>query len=122
MTVSPETSLRDIHRMFLEEEIHGAPVVDDDGRVCGVISSLDLLRPGADDIDSGEPERLTAMDVMTRELVSVSPNLPIADVAQTMREHHVHRVLVIEDRELLGVLTTFDLLRALTQAAREISS
>lgn len=109
LTVSPETSLVDIHRMLVQEEIHGAPVVDDDGRVCGVITSLDLLRPGADDL---EPALLTAADVMTREVVAVSPDMPVAEVAQTMREQHVHRVLVIEDHELLGILTTFDLLRA----------
>ena len=116
LTVSPETLLLDIHRMFVEEEIHGAPVVDDDGKVCGVITSLDLLRPGADDVDA---ERLTAADIMTRELVSVSPNTPISEVAQMMREQHVHRVLVIENRELLGVLTTFDLLRAFVREERK---
>ena len=77
--------------------------------MCGVITSLDLLRPGADET---LPEDLTAGDIMTRELVTVSPDTSIAEVAQTMREQHVHRVLVVEKRELLGVLTTFDLLRA----------
>jgi CBS domain-containing protein len=116
LTISPETSLLDIHRMFIEEEIHGAPVVDDDGSVRGVITSLDLLRPGADD---DVPERPTVSDIMTRDLVAVSPNMPIAEVAQRMREQHVHRVLVIEDRELLGVLTTFDLLRAFVRDERK---
>ena len=109
LVISADTSLLAIHRMFVHEEIHGAPGVDDEGTVCGVITSLDLLKPGADDLDS---DRLTAADIMTREVVSVSPNMPIADVAETMRGQHVHRVLVIEDGELLGVLTTFDLLRA----------
>jgi CBS domain-containing protein len=116
LAISPETSLLDIHRMFLEEEIHGAPVVDDGGNVCGVITSLDLLRPGADDVDA---DRLTAADIMTREIVAVSPDMPVAGVAELMREQHVHRVLVIEDRELCGVLTTFDLLRALVPDKRE---
>jgi CBS domain-containing protein len=108
LTVSPETSILDIHRMFVEEEIHGAPVVDDDGIVRGVLSSLDLLRAASEDSDA----EVTAADLMTREVVAVSPDLPVAEVAQTMRQQHVHRVLVIENRELLGVLTTFDLLRA----------
>lgn len=116
LAISAETSLRDIHRLFVQEEIHGAPVVDDEGNVCGVITSLDLLRPGADDLES---DRLTAADIMTREVVSVSPNMPIAEVAETMRDQHVHRVLVIEDRELLGVLTTFDLLRAFVRDIRK---
>lgn len=44
VTVSPETPILDVHRLFVEEEIHGAPVVDEDGVVRGVISTLDLLR------------------------------------------------------------------------------
>lgn len=112
LAINADTSLRDIHRLFVQEEIHGAPVVDDDGTVVGVITSLDLLKPGADEVDS---ERLTAADVMTREVVSVSPETPIEEVAATMRNQHVHRVLVIDGGELVGVLTTFDLLRALVR-------
>jgi CBS domain-containing protein len=138
LTVTPETSILDIHRLFVEEEIHGAPVVDDGGIVRGVVSTLDLLRAVSEEsqpdsrgvpyfhaepqaIPDQLPERLAALnaaDIMTRELVTVSPSTPIAEVAQTMREQHVHRVLVIEDRELLGVLTTFDLLRAFVRDER----
>jgi CBS domain-containing protein len=140
ITVTPETPLLDIHRMFVEEEIHGAPVVDDEGAVIGVVSTLDLLRvvrdefePGAGtaatyfsdhraytwlDSASGASElearlgNVTAADVMTRELVTVGPDTPVAEVAQTMRVQRIHRVLVVRDRELQGVITTFDLLRA----------
>lgn len=113
LTISPETSLLDIHRLFLEEEIHGAPVVDDSGVVRGVISTVDLLRAVSDETQQARD----ASDIMTRELVTVEPNMPIAEVAETMRDQRVHRVLVIENRELLGVLTTFDLLRAFTGSA-----
>ena len=135
VTVTPETSVFDIQRMFVEEEIHGAPVVDDDGVVRGVVSSLDLLRIARDDHDATSsyfsqetpyaadwtrvPESLhdrlrgmTAADAMTRELVSVSPDAPIAEVARVMRDQRIHRVLVLEAGELVGVITSFDLLRA----------
>jgi signal-transduction protein with cAMP-binding, CBS, and nucleotidyltransferase domain len=58
---------------------------------------------------------LTAADAMTREIVAVGPDATIDDVARTMLEHHVYRVLVCEGRLLLGVVSTFDLLRALTR-------
>ena len=44
VTVEPELPLVDVHRLFVEEEITGAPVVDETGRLLGVISSTDLLR------------------------------------------------------------------------------
>jgi predicted transcriptional regulator len=116
ITVAPETPLLDVHRLFVEEEIHGAPVVDDDGQVAGVISSLDLLRVVRDAMDRGDldaAERLTAADCMTTELVIVRPDATIDEIARTMRTQRVHRVLVGEDRVLAGVITTFDLLRVL---------
>ena len=114
LTVGEDTPLVDIHRVFVEEEIHGAPVVDDAGRVCGVVSTLDLARALRDDSESADAyaSASCAADVMTRELVTVTPDTPIVEVARTMREQRIHRVLVVEDAALVGVITTFDLLRA----------
>jgi CBS domain-containing protein len=117
MTITPETPLADVQRMFVEEEIHGAPVVDDQGVVRGIVSSLDLLRDSADLEGRGGGE-LTATDAMTRELVSVTSDTPVAEIAEKMRLQHIHRVLVIDDEELVGVVTSFDLLRALTPGTR----
>jgi CBS domain-containing protein len=118
LTVTPETPVLDIHRMFVEEEIHGAPVVDDDGTVCGVVSSLDLLRIVRDELEpsAGEDEP-TARDAMSRELVSVPSSATISEIANVMRSQRIHRVLVIDNKELLGVITTFDLLQALISQA-----
>jgi CBS domain-containing protein len=147
ISVSPETRVLDIHRLFVEEEIHGAPVVTDDGNVVGVISTIDLMRIVRDELEPGAgatsstyfraelpysgpdwlsmPENfqdrlqeLTAEDAMTRELVTVGPDATVAEVARTMLEHHVHRVLVLEAGSLLGVISTFDLLRVLAPQAQ----
>ena len=53
ITLTPETPILDIHRMFVEEEIHGAPVVDEDGIVQGIVSTLDLLRVIRDELEPG---------------------------------------------------------------------
>jgi len=140
ITVSPETRILDIHRLFTEEEIHGAPVVGEDGEVRGVLSSLDLLRIVQDAVDHGAattsssyfrdqlpysgpdwtdmPEdfqdrmqSLTAEDAMTKDIVMVTPETSVSEIAKTMLEHHIHRVLVGDDRVLIGVITSFDLLR-----------
>ena len=115
ITVSPETPVVDVHRLFVEDEIHGAPVVDDDFRVVGVVSTLDLLRIVGERYDDFGTRLgdVTAADAMTGALVTVSPDTPVAEVARLMRAQRIHRVLVIDDGELLGVITTFDLLAAL---------
>jgi CBS domain-containing protein len=140
ITITPETPILDVHRLFVEEEIHGAPVVDEDGLVIGVISTLDVLRVVRDQLDPGAgattpmyfrdqllysgpdwqrmPEdfqdrmqETTAADAMTKELVTAGPETPAADLARTMAEQHIHRVLITDDGALLGIVTTFDLLR-----------
>jgi CBS domain-containing protein len=115
LTVDPETPVVDVHRLFAEEEIHGAPVVDDNFRVCGVVSALDLLRAVGERYNDFEDRfrDVTAGDVMTGAIVTVRPDATAAEIAHVMRTQRVHRVLVLEGRELRGVITTFDLLGAI---------
>lgn len=137
ITVAPEAPLLSVHHLFVEEEIHGAPVVDDEGNVLGVVSTLDLLRAVQDVYEAGAttstyfredlpysgpdwleaPEdfqdrlnELTAGDIMVRELITVSENDSAAEIARRMRRQRVHRVLVVDEGLLRGLVSTFDLL------------
>lgn len=145
VAVSPETSLADTHRLFVEEGIHGAPVLEDDGSIVGVISSSDLLRAVHDERDTvssqgvylrdllefsapdwaGETtdfqdrlEQRTVAEVMTPGAVTVAPETRISEVARTLREYRIHRVWVQEDGKLRGVISTFDLLPILEELSR----
>jgi CBS domain-containing protein len=140
VTVEPELPLVDVHRLFVEEEITGAPVVDETGRLLGVISSTDLLRAVDEEHGSATSEThyfreslefsgpdwarapsdfqdrlaaLTVEDAMTRGGITVAPETPVGDVAALMRRHRIHRVLVVEREVLVGILTTFDLIQVL---------
>jgi len=144
ITVSPDMPILDVYRLFVEEEIHGAPVIDDDQVVRGVITTLDLLRVTRDELESGAaatssdyfradlpfpvagwmhlPDDLqdhlatiVARDAMSKEIVTVDVDTMIEEVAQVMLSHRVHRVLVSGKNGLEGVLTTFDLLRAVSR-------
>jgi CBS domain-containing protein len=126
ITVRPDTPFLEIQRLFVQAHIGGAPVVDADGRVEGMITSSDLLRAldelCDEDLDDAEPEdeqalldrlaTLTAREVETPEAIWVAPDTPLAEVAKRMRDEAVHRVLVGEDGKLAGILTAFDLLEA----------
>jgi len=140
VTVSPDAPLHSTQRLFYEEGIHGAPVVDEQGRVVGMITSTDILRaateaeesapsgPGyfRDDVDASggllplDPddfqERLqdiTVADFMTEGVVHVEPNTPIHELARTIRENKIHRLLVVENGTLRGIVSTFDLVSLL---------
>jgi CBS domain-containing protein len=135
VVVAPDDRLAAVMRLFSEEGIHGAPVVDDEDRVVGVISASDLLRAAADGEESERPgygyfqegieeypeglEGLVAAedrrvgDVMTEVVVWVEPDASIAEVARSLRENRVHRVLVLDGDSLLGIISSFDLLALL---------
>ena len=142
VTVSPDLPLLDVHQLFVADEIHGAPVVADDGEVVGVISSADLLRAVADEHASAGVEAnylrdlvefssrdwvampsdfqnrlrdIRVEDVMTREIVQVTPDAGLGEVARTLYDNRIHRVLVIEDARLFGIITTFDLVNELRE-------
>lgn len=140
LKVTADTPLIDVHRLFVEEEIHGAPVVDDTERLLGVVTSMDLLRAVEeehgtaamettyfrDDFEFSGPDwtqhpedfqdrlaQRTVADVMTPGGITVAPDAPVSDVAATMRKNHVHRVLVVDGEVLVGLISTFDLLAVL---------
>ncbi len=144
VTVEPDLPLIDAHRLFVEEEITGAPVVDETGRFIGVISSTDLVRAIGEEHESATSEphyfrqwlefsgpdwtratpdfqdrlaSLSVADAMTPGGIAVGPDASIAEVAGLMRRHRIHRVLVVENEVLAGILTTFDLIGLLEKAA-----
>jgi CBS domain-containing protein len=151
VTVSPELPLLDVHRLFVAEEIHGAPVIDEDGVVSGVVSSADLLRVVAEEhgvagvaVDylrdlvefsgpdwASTPEDfqnrlgdLSVRDAMTPNVVTVSPDATVGEVARILCENRVHRVLVTENDQLLGIISTLDLVAVLRDDSgrRELES
>jgi CBS domain-containing protein len=140
VTVSPSDPLHSVQRLFFEEEIHGAPVVDETSRVRGMITSMDLIRAVMEESDSSKGVDFTdafeqvgvpweaaseefqdrlgesiVADVMTESLVTVDPTTSISEVALLLREHRIHRVLVVKGDNLLGIISSFDLIRLLEE-------
>jgi CBS domain-containing protein len=138
ISVAPTTPLLDVQRLFAEEGIGGAPVLDEMGALVGVITSSDLLRTIEEEHDTATAEadyfrdllsysspdwasssddfqdRLAERRVeeaMTTRVLTVGPDATAAEVARDLRAHRVHRLFVVEDGRLVGVISTFDLLR-----------
>jgi CBS domain-containing protein len=138
--VQVSARIRELARVFEEHEISGVPVIDQEGRVIGVVSKTDLIRrcsEGTDDIppaylfevlseqgvdedESSEviPEPLVCVqDFMTEDPLMVGPEVSVAAVARLMFEKHIHRVIVADDEKFpLGIITSMDLLGVFPQA------
>ncbi|MGP0092156.1 MAG: CBS domain-containing protein [Xanthobacteraceae bacterium] len=60
-------------------------------------------------------------EVMTRDPVTVTEDMPLEEVARLIRERDITRVPVMRGHQLIGIISRLDLVRALTQAARKVS-
>lgn len=126
------TSVRDAIRVLHEARVGGAPVVDENDRIVGIFSLTDAARAlsggGRAEDSFYEPAALVTLihekvdfepgdvpisGVMSRRVLSVRPDAPIAEAAAQMVEHGVHRLLVLaEGGTLRGVLSALDVCRA----------
>lgn len=133
ITVRPATPIQEAARTLVAHGISGVPVVDDGGRVVGLLSEGDLIlrhkpreRMPWWRIFFDDGERLareyqkavgtTVAEAMTRSVISVSPDLPIESAAAILDEHRIRRVPVIADGRLMGIVSRGDLVRALATA------
>ncbi len=111
-TVTTKTDIRVAIGGLLKHHVTGAPVVDEVGRVVGMLTERDCLRLitlGAD----GEIPSGTVAEFMTTELTTVPPDMDIYFAAGLFLNHHFRRLPVVEDGKLVGAITRFDLLRAI---------
>jgi CBS domain-containing protein len=130
-TISPETSLGDAWGLMRRSRIRHLPVVDDIGRLIGLVTQRDLLGAAPSVVgEADEPARLrrlgwlSAHDVMETHLVVVTPNEPAASAGQRMLGAKIGCLPVVDDTgELAGIVTEEDFLRwatlQMTPAARE---
>jgi CBS domain-containing protein len=125
-----------VARLFEENEISGAPVVDAQGRVVGVVSRTDLIRRytegdsdydpkyllelfGSDEADEDEPgpmpePLITVDDFMTSDPITAPPTANVQTLAAKMVNSRVHRVVIIDDQRFpVGIVTSLDLVKAL---------
>jgi CBS domain-containing protein/mannitol/fructose-specific phosphotransferase system IIA component (Ntr-type) len=120
-TTRADTPVRDAAREMVRWRVSALPVVEVDGRLVGMLSSRDLVRDllggylqgGADRPTPARPPRRTVRDVMTRQVLCVSPDEPLAEVASLMTNKDVERVPVVRDGLLVGFLTRGDIVRKL---------
>ena len=122
ITVTPSTPIREFARLCAEDKISGAPVLNVDGTLAGLVSKTDLLTHlmETDPGHEGEAESLldvwlgedqSVAEIMVEDVVSVLPDAPISELAALMAENRIHRVLVIENNTCIGLVTSLDLLQ-----------
>lgn len=118
VVVSPELRLDQFEELLTSEDISGAPVVDTNGALVGIASKTDIVRALSEELrersDSDLGSNLTVEDIMSGEVVTVGPDEDAKAIARKMIDGHLHRVLVVNESDVVGIVTSLDLLRLLT--------
>lgn len=117
--ITPEMLARDAAREMVRWRVAALPVVDAEQRVIGILGERDLLRHlltnylGDASGKTPLPTPRTVRDVMARQVLCVSPEQPLAEVASLMANKDVDRVPVVREGKLVGFLTRGDIVRKL---------
>lgn len=134
LTVPEDMPVADLAAFLVDNEITGAPVVDEEGRLVGVVSVVDIAAASSEesapaapdfyeqgwaegppedvieDVEDLDGEALTVGDIMTPDVRSVDEEATVSEVASLMLDQHLHRVLVTRGAKVVGIITTSDLL------------
>ncbi|MBI5960597.1 MAG: CBS domain-containing protein [Chloroflexi bacterium] len=125
ITVQPEDNLHTVKDRMTAAHCRRLPVVDETGKVCGIITDRDLRLAMHSPLVMRERwqddlllENTLVAACMTAQPTCVTPDTPLEDAAELMLAHKIGGVPVLENDQLVGVLTATDLMRALIQALR----
>ncbi|MGE0489797.1 MAG: HPP family protein [Vulcanimicrobiota bacterium] len=108
--VEASTPVPNLIADFMEQGIAGAPVVDRQGRLLGMVSRSDVARHWAETAGQAkDPAEYTAADVMTPFVFQVAPEDSVGDTIEVMQSAGVHRMVVTRHGFPVGIVTTMDL-------------
>jgi CBS domain-containing protein len=110
-TVTPDERVQVAIARMLEENV-GAVVVCEGQRLVGIFTERDVLRLAGDGTQFGE---LKVGDVMTAQVVTLTPDVDIVDAARLMREKKIRHVPVVVDGNVLGIVGIRDVMGALVE-------
>ena len=101
VTLAPDLDIYGAMQCLLKKKISGAPVVDSDGRLVGMLSEKDCLKVLAGEALDGLPEGKVS-DYMTRSVESITPTTSIYDVVHNFLQLHVRRLPVVDQTRARG--------------------
>lgn len=130
-TVAPEAPVKDAARLLIEHSVSALPVVDESGKLVGIVSEADLIpietRP--DPRSQAMPIPPTAgsaprrvSDVMTRRVVTISTESEVSQAARTMIEADVKRLPVMENGRIAGIVSRRDLVKVIARRDEDVQA
>ena len=107
-TISPEASVQEVAQLLCRERISGAPVVDKDGKLLGIVTQADIIW------NVGRDGQRVA-DIMNPEIIAVNEKTPVGEIAILMSRRNIKRVPVMCDGKMVGIISRADIVQAVAQ-------
>jgi CBS domain-containing protein len=139
VTVTPETTIVDAANLMLQRHVSGLPVVDETGKLVGVVSEGDFIRrteigtgrrrgrwlkfilgPGKSASDFVHEHGRRVSEVMTRSPLTITEDTALAEIVELMEKNHVKRLPVLRGDKVVGIVSRANLLQAVASLAREV--
>jgi CBS domain-containing protein len=139
ISVTPDTTIVEAANIMLQRHVSGLPVVDETGKLVGVVSEGDFLRrseigtqrkrgrwlkfilgPGKSAGDFIHEHGRKVSDVMTTSPVTITEDAALAEIADIMEQNNIKRLPVVRSDKIVGIVSRANLLQAVTSLAREV--
>lgn len=139
VTVKPAESVKDAARLFLQRRISGVPVVDDQGRLVGIVSEGDLVHRSEISTQRRRPWWLVLMagdegsaaeyikahakrvaDIMTKKVITAAPDTPLHKIAETLEKYGIKRLPIVRDGQLVGIVSRANLVQAIATSGSKL--
>ena len=137
ITVKKETSVRELAELFTTRKISSVPVVDNDGRLIGIVTETDLVEQDkslhiptvislfdwviyleSDKKFEKELKKMTAQtvgEIFSTEVETVRPETPISEVADILTTKKINAIPVVDGKKLVGIVARIDLIRTMIE-------
>jgi CBS domain-containing protein len=139
-TVKPTTSVKDVARLFMQRRISAVPVVDDQGKIVGIVSEGDLLHRSEISTQRRHPWWLDLMvrdevldaeeyikahtkqvaDIMTRNVITAEPDTPLQEIAEILEKYTIKRLPIVRDGRLVGIVSRANLVQAIATSGSDL--
>ena len=122
ITAPPEMPMQEALKLMRERGIRRLPVVDKKGKLVGIVSDRDLLHASPSDATSLSVwelnyllSKVTLKEVMTKNVITVTPETPVQEAARIMAEKKIGGLPVVQAGKVVGIITETDLFRVLLE-------
>jgi CBS domain-containing protein len=141
VTVRPDQTVQEVAEILLNRHISGVPVLNAAGELVGIVSEGDLMRHA----DAGTQHRRSwwlrllmgreglaydyikeharkVEDVMTRDVITASPDTTVSEIAELLERNRIKRVPIVKDRKVVGIVSRANLLHALAAMRKQVAT